>query len=31
MGWNLWLAPYGIPAVTVPGDGLVEGMEAMGS
>ena len=31
MAWNLWLAPHGIPALTVPGDGLVEEMEPMGS
>ena len=31
LGVSLWLAPHGIPALTVPGDGLVEEMEPMGS
>jgi predicted metal-binding membrane protein len=31
LGVSLWLAPHGIPALTVPGDGPVEEMEPMGS
>ena len=31
LGVLLWLAPHGIPALTVPGDGPVEEMEPMGS
>jgi predicted metal-binding membrane protein len=31
LGVSLWLAPHGIPALTVPGDGPVEEMEPMSS